>query len=352
MSCVSTDHIPQEDIECLETKLRNNVIYQNHSMILYQISKQWIFHSYILRKDMEWSDMMKMMKNTIQTVFKNKIIILREYPKDTRIRLKEDWDSIYRFIQENHVVPGKKIYQSLCFWNLTFCKTNRSIYELFAEMVNCFNHMNLNHNEQSISWKPYYRRSKKEISNESEGQFFLWILEYFLMLLDISIENEEKMVAIDTSINGGNNILHILDIIFYFHDLEKEERIEYFVDKIIQFPMKDLFGKEGFIYEPIDYRRHYQDIEDRCKRIIDQLIEKEDLSYSFDQIRIWTTLSRELKCIDQMKFTYYIPSIWIDQFDLITRSIFDKKRVTSIDYIMIYYRVQMILWMISKINFL
>ena len=114
--------------------------------------------------------------------------------------------------------------------------------------------------------------------------------------------------------------------------------IENFVDKIIHFPMKDMFGKEGFIYEPIDYRRHYQEIEDRSKRILDLLFQKVDLSYSFDQIRIWTTLSRELKCIDQMEFTYFIPSIWIHQLDTIMRSIYEKKSVTSIDYILIYYR--------------
>ena len=215
MSYILNYYITQEDRECMETKLRNNSIYQNHCMILYQISKQWIFQSYILKKDVEWTDMMKIMKNTIQIVFENKILILKEYPKDTRIQLKEDWESIYRFIKENHVIPGKKIFQSLSYWNALFCKTNRSIYELFAEMVNCFNHMNLNDDEQSILWKPYYRRDKREIPNELEGQYFLWILEYFIMLLDISIENEEKAMQLEQMINGGNYLLQIFDIVLY-----------------------------------------------------------------------------------------------------------------------------------------
>jgi hypothetical protein len=351
MSCISNYYIPQEVRECMEIKIKNNEIFHTYHLILYQISKQWIFQSYILKKEMDWTEMMNLMKNTIQDVFENKIVILKEFSIETRIQLKEDWGNIYQFMKDHHVIPSKKIFSSLSYWNGVFCRTNRAIYELFAEMVNCFNHMNSNHEDQNTHWIPYYRK-RTNIPIQLEGEYFVWMMDYFIMLLDISIENEQKMIDKRQMINGGNHLLHILDIAFYMKDRMKDMSIEDFVDHIYDIPMNEICRKDGFIYEPTDVKRHYQEMEIKCKNIFDRLTKNIDLSYSMEDIRFFITISREFILIDQMKFTDFIPSIWIQQLHVIIISIYEKKSITSIDYILLYHRIQMIRYVLSKIHFL
>ncbi len=332
----------------MESKIRDNPIFNTHLHLLYQISNQWMYSSFIFQKKMDSTMWMQMLKKTLQNVFEEKIVILKEYPKETRIQLHTEWKHIYECMTEKHILPTKWIFQSFSYWNPLFCKTNRAIYDLFAEMVNCYNHMHSYYEDQHIKWNPYYRKSGETLNMEKEGEYFVILFEYFLMLLEISIQNEEKEDG--QFLNGGNYILHVLDIGFHFQNVNTET-IEDFFSIIYDFPMKDIFQKEGFIYEPSDFKRHYDEVSFRTQCIMEELPLYYDKKVSFDQMKKWTQLTREISLIQQMKFTHYIPDVWIQQLHTIMKSIYEKKGITKIDYTLIYFRIQWIRFFLSRIHF-
>jgi hypothetical protein len=349
MSTASFYYVPIEDRDFMESKIRDNPTLNTHLHILYQMSSQWMYNFLIFQKKTDSGFWIEMMRKTLQSVFEEKIMILKEYPKDTRVKLRDDWKNIYECMTEKHILPTKLIFQSFSYWNAIFCKTNRAVYELFAEMVNCYNHMNSYHEPQDSKWKPYYRKDTQMLKMEKEGEYFVMLLEYFIILLNISIENEEKDHT--DYLNGGNYILHVLDAVMYFKD-QDIQTVEELVNHIYEFPMKEIFKKEGFIYEPSDFKRHYEELSLRSRHILNQLNGYYDHSITFDHIKEWMTLSREMVLIQQMHFTHYISDGWIQQLHTIVKSIYEKKRVTHIDYQLIYYRIQMIQLFISRVHFI
>lgn len=349
MTTISFFNVPVEDRDYMESKIRNNATLNTQLHILYQISNQWMYHSFIFQKKTDSGFWMEIMRKTLQNVFEEKIIILKEYSKDTRIKLRDDWKNIYECMTEKHIVPTKLIFQSFSYWNTLFCRTNRAIYELFAEMVNCYNHMNSYYEPQDLKWNPFYRKGKKTLEMEKEAEYFLMLMEYFILLLNISIENEEKRSQ--DFLNGGNYILHILDAVMYLKE-ESIHTVEELVNHIYDFPMEQIFQKEGFIYEPSDFKRHYEEVSLRSRHILNQLNGYHDKSISFDQIKEWTILSKEMTLIQKMHFTHYIQNSWIQQLNTIVKSVYEKKIVSKIDYILLYYRIQMIQFFISRVHFI
>ena len=369
MSTASFYYVPIEDRDFMESKIRDNPTLNTHLHILYQISSQFMYHSLIFKKKIDSGFWMDMMRKTLQSVFEEKIMILKEYPKEIRIKLRDDWKEIYECMTEKHILPTKMIFQSFSYWNGVFCRTNRAVYELFAEMVNCYNHMNAYHEPQDSKWKPYYRKgdnfaeqslnpstsqrvSKKDetfLKIEKEGEYFVMLLEYFVMLLNISIENEEK--GSQDYLNGGNYVLQILDAVMYFRDQDIQS-IEELVNHIYEFPMKQIFLKEGFIYEPSDFKRHYEELSFRSRNILNHLDGYHDNSIKFDQFKEWSSLSREMILIQHMHFTHYIPDAWVQQLHTIIKSVYEKRGVSKIDQVLLYYRIQMIQFFISRIHFI
>ena len=349
MSTTSFYYVPIEDRDFMESKIRDNPTLNTHLHILYQISSQWMYHSLIFKKKIDSTFWMEMMKKTLQNVFEEKILILKEYPKETRIKLRDDWKNIYECMTENHILPTKLIFQSFSHWNALFCRTNRAVYELFAEMVNCYNHMNSFHEPQDLKWKPYYRNAETFLKIEKEGEYFLILLEYFVMLLNLSIENEEK--GSSEFLNGGNYILQILDAVMYFKD-QSIDTVDELVNHMYEFPMKNIFKKEGFIYEPSDFKRHYEELSLRSRHILNKLDGYHDNSITFDHIKEWTSLSREMLLIQKMHFTHYIPDAWIDQLHTVVKSVYEKRGITKIDYLLLHYRIKMIQLFIGRIHFI
>lgn len=349
MSTTSFFYVPIEDRDFMESKIRDNPTLNTHLHILYQISSQWMYHSLIFQKKIDSAFWMEMMRKTLQSVFEGKIMILKEYPKDTRIKLRDEWKNIYECMTEKHILPTKLIFQSFSYWNALFCRTNRAVYELFAEMVNCYNHMNDYHEPQDSKWKPYYRKDQKILEIEREGEYFVMLLEYFVMLLNISIENEEK--GSQDFLNGGNYVLQILDAVMYLKD-QDIQTVEELVNHIYEFPMRQIFQKEGFIYEPSDFKRHYEELSYRSRQLLNQLNGYYDHSITFDQIKGWISLSREMILIQQMHFTHYIPDAWIQQLHTIIKSVYEKRGLSKIDFLLLYYRIQMIHLFISRVHFI
>lgn len=349
MSTTSFFYVPIEDRDFMESKIRDNPTLNTHLHILYQISNQWMYHSLIFQKEIDSAFWMDTMRKTLQSVFEGKIMILKEYPKETRIKLRDEWKNIYECMTEKHILPTKLIFQSFSYWNALFCRTNRGVYELFAEMVNCYNHMNDYHEPQDSKWKPYYRKDQKILKMEREGEYFVMLLEYFVMLLNISIENEEK--GSQDFLNGGNYVLQILDAVMYFKD-QDIKTIEELVNHMYEFPMKQIFQKEGYIYEPSDFKRHYEELSLRSRHLLHELDGYHDQTITFDQIKEWTSLSKEMVLIQQMQFTHYIPNTSIQQLHTIIKSVYEKRGVTKIDYFLLYYRIQMIQLFISRVHFI
>ncbi len=106
----------------------------------------------------------------------------------------------------------------------------------------------------------------------------------------------------------------------------------------------------GFIYEPSDFKRHYQNIHIHATKIVQSFSKIEELS--MEDVKEWISILREMNLIQEMKYTHYLPEQLIHQLNSIVRSIYDRKKITEIDYILVYYRIQMILFFVSKIHFL